>query len=218
MRSLADPDVLGRALLAATISAVACYPRLANWSQREDAVWVLLGLIEFTAFAMWAAVFAWHEKHGGRALMPRAVPARFWAMTIALGTAGAMAAFHFGDPALRRIAFADFPQNAHAWAEHLLFNLAMEQLFLCFAPFAVGLRLLPNATAAGVTTVLLGMFVFALTLRSVATAMPPELTVALLAFRAVQSAVTVWIYWRGGLVAVWVFVVLLQIRHWFAFS
>lgn len=218
MRSLADPDVVGRALLAGTISAVACYPRLVNWSQREDAVWFLVAFVGFTAFAMWAAVFAWHEKHGGRALMPRNVPAPFWALTTALGLAGAAVAFHFGDVALRRIAFTDFPQNANEWAEHLLFNLAMEQLFLCFAPLAVGLRLLPNATAAGVTTVLFGLFVFALKLRGVAADLPADLLFVLFACRAVQGAVTVWLYWQGGLAAVWYFVLLLQIRHWFAFS
>lgn len=218
MRSLADPDVLGRALLAGTISAVACYPRLANWSQREEAVWLLLALVEFTAFAMWAAVFAWHEKHGGRALMPRNVPAPFWGLTVALGAAGAAVAFHFGDVALRQIAATDFPQNAHEWAEHLLFNLAMEQLFLCFAPFALGLRLLPNATAAGVTTVLFGLFVFALKLREVPADLPADFVGVLLACRAAQGAVTVWLYRQGGLVAVWLFVLLLQIRHWFAFA
>jgi hypothetical protein len=167
---------------------------------------------------MWAAVFAWHERHGGRTLMPRNLPPGLWALTVGLGVAGAAAAFLLSDPVLRRIAVTDFPQNAGEWAEHLLFNLGMEQLFLCCAPFAVGLRLLPNALAAGVTTVLFGLFVFALKLRSVTTELPADLMLMLLLGRAAQGTATVWLYWQGGLPALWGFVLLLQFRHWFAFA
>jgi hypothetical protein len=218
VRSLADPTVLLRALGAGALSGVLCYPRLAHWAQREQTVGLLVAFVGLTAFTMWAAVFAWHERHGGRSLMPGKLPLRFWAMTAGLGLAGAVAAFHFGDPVLRRIAVTEFPQNAGEWAEHLLFNLGMEQLFLCSAPFAVGLRLLPNARAAGVTTVLFGLFVFALKLRSVTAELPADLMLVLLLGRALQGAVTVWLYWQGGVPALWSFVVLLQFRHWFAFA
>lgn len=48
MRSLAETRVLLRASLAGALTALACYPRLAHWTRREDDVWFLV------AVAAWA--------------------------------------------------------------------------------------------------------------------------------------------------------------------
>ncbi len=218
MRSFTEPAVLLRAALAAVLSAVACYPRLSHWSQREDAVWFLTAVIGWAAFVMWAAVFAWHEKHGQREVFPKRVAPNLWLLTVALGLVGAAISLHCGDPTLRQLAPTDFPQNPGQFAEYVLFNLALEQLFLCFAPFAFGVRLLPNVKVAGVGVVLFGLLVFALKLHSVPVALPWDLTLGLVCFRAIHSAVTVWLYYRGGVWLVWLFVFLLQCRHLFAFG
>lgn len=218
MRSFADPSVLLRAAIAAALTTLACYPRVAHWSSREDAVWFLMSVIGWTAFVMWAAVFAWQEKHGHCEAFPKRIAPRLWLITGALGLTGAAISFHFGDPVLRTLAPTDFPHNPAQWAEHVCFNLALEQLFLCFAPFAFCVRLLPNVKAAGVGVVLFGLLVFALKLQSVAAALSGEMLVGLACFRALHSAVAVWLYAQGGAWLVWLFALLLLSRHWFAFA
>jgi hypothetical protein len=218
VRSFAEPAVLLRAALAAALTALASYPRLAHWGQRPDAVWFYEAVIGWAAFVMWAAVFAWQEKHGQREVFPKRVAPSLWLITVALGLVGATISFHFGDPTLRQLAPTDFPQNPGQFAEHVLFNLALEQLFLCFAPFAFGVRLLPNAKAAGGGVVLFGLLVFGLKMQSVAAAITWELALGLVGFRAFSSAVTVWLYWQGGVWLVWLFAFLLQCRHLFAFG
>lgn len=111
MRSLAEPRVLLRALLAGGLTALACYPRLTHWTQREDAVWFLVTAVGWAGFVMWAAVFAWQEKHGQCGVFPQHIPMKFWLAAVGLGTAGAALSFHFGDPALRQLAPTDFPAN-----------------------------------------------------------------------------------------------------------
>ena len=216
MRSFTEPAVLVRAALAAALTALACYPRVAHWTQREDAVWFLVAVVGWSAFVMWAAVFAWHERHGGHEVFPKGVSLKLWLTTLALGGVGAAISFHFGDPTLRQLAPTDFPRNPGQFAEHVLFNLAFEQLFLCFAPFAFCVRLLPNAKAAGGGVVLFGLLVFALKLQSVAVAITWEMAMGLVFFRALHSTVAVWLYWQGGAWLVWLFAFLLLSRHLFA--
>lgn len=218
MRSLAEPAVLLRAAVAGALTALACYPRLAHWTQRKDDVWFLVAVVGWASFVMWAAVFAWHKKHVQREIFPKDVVPNLWLAALALGGAGAAISFHFGDPTLRQLAPTDFPRNSTQWAEHVLFNLAMEQLFLCFAPFAFFVRLLPGVKLAAVATVLFGLLVFALKLESVSAALTWEALLGLMLFRAMHSTVTVWLYWQGGAWLVWLFALLLQCRHWFAFG
>lgn len=218
MRSLAEPAVLLRAAGAAALTALACYPRLAHWGQRNDAVWLFEAVIGWAAFVMWAAVFAWHEKHGQLEVFPKRVSVNLWLTTIGLGSLGAIMAYFVGDPVLRPLVPTDFPRNPSQWFEHVLFYLALEQLFLCFAPFAFFVRLLPGVKAAAVATVLFGLLVFALKLQSVSAALTWNLALGLALFRALNSALAVWLYCQGGVWLVWLFALLLQCRHWFAFN
>ena len=126
MRSFTEPAVLLRAAIAAALTALACYPRLTHWSSREDAVWFLVAVIGWSAFVMWGAVFAWQERHGHVEVFPKNVPPKLWLITLALGVSGAAISFHLGDPTLRQLAPTDFPRNPGQWAEHVLFNLALE--------------------------------------------------------------------------------------------
>lgn len=218
MRSLAEPAVLLHAAIAGALSALACYPRLADWTQRKYDVWFLVVVLGWVAFVMWAAVLAWHERYSQREVFPKRVPPDLWLTTLALGLAGAVISFFFGDATLRQIAATDFPANPSQWLEHLLFDLALGQLFLCFAPFAFFVRLLPGLKAAAVGTVLFGLLVFALNLRRVPTTLPWDAMLGLAFLRALHSAVTVWLYVRGGVWLVWLFAMVLLARHWFAFN
>lgn len=216
MRSFAQPAVLWRAALAGALTAAACYPRLAHWTHRPDAVWFLDAALGWAGFVMWAAVLAWQERYGRREVFPKRVSARLWLVTLALGASGAVMSFFWGDPLLRQLAPTDFPHNPAQWVEHLLFNLALEQVFLCFAPFAFSVRLWPNAKAAAVCTVLFGLLVFTLKLGGNVAAISWPTLAGMMFFRALHSAVTVWLYLRGGVWLVWLFATLLLARHWFA--
>lgn len=218
MRSLAEPTVVLRAAIAAALTALACYPRLAHWGQRANAVWYLVAVVVWAAFVMWAAVFAWQERYGQRAVFPKSVSSKLWFIALTLGVLGAAISFHFGDPVLRQLAPTDFPRNPGQWLDHMLFNLALEQLFLCFAPFAFLVRLVPSAKAAAVGVVLFGLLVFALKLQSMKTTLAWDVALVMVIFRAIHSTVTIWLYLRGGAWLVWLFALLLQCRHWFAFE
>lgn len=216
MRSFADSAVLLRAGLGAALTTLACYPRVAHWSSREDAVWFLMSVIGWATFVMWASVFAWHRRYSEREVFPRDVAPKLWLIALAFGVVGALISFHYGDPTLRRLAPTDFPRTPSQFAEHVLFNLAFEQLFLCFAPFAFCVRLLPGARAAGICVVLFGLFVFAMKLQSVAAAITWDMALGLAFFRALHSGVAVWLYRQGGAWLVWLFTLMLQCRHLFA--
>lgn len=99
-----------------------------------------------------------------------------------------------------------------------MFNLALEQPFLCFAPFAFCVRLLPGVKSAAVAAALFALFVFGLKLSELKHGLPIGTVLALMAFRAVQSSVVLWLYVRGGAWLVWLFALLLHSRHWFAFN
>ena len=217
MRSLTEPRVLLRAALAGALTAAACYPRLANWGQRTDSVWFLVAAMTWAGFVMWAAVFAWQERHGHHEVFPRQVPARLWLLAAGLGLGGAVMSHYWGDPLLRQLAPTDFPRNPAQWTEHLLFNLALEQLFLCFAPFAFFVRLLPRVKAAAVATVLFSLLVLALKLQSLKAPPTWDVMLGLMLFRALHSSVTLWLYLRGGAWLVWLFAALLLSRHWLTF-
>lgn len=218
MRSFTEPAVLLRAALAGTVSALACYPRLSHWTQRKDDVWFLVAVIGSAMFVMWAAVLAWHERHSRREVFPRRIPPKLWLTTLGLGLAGAAISFHFGDPMLRKFGPTDFPENPAQWLEHVLFNLALEQLFLCFAPFAFFVRLLHGVKAAALGVVGFSLLILALKLQSLPAALTWELALGMVLFRAVHSTVTVWLYLQGGVWLVWFFALALQCRHWFAFG
>mgnify|MGYP003331908283 FL=1 len=104
MRSLAEPRVLLRAAVAGAVTAAACYPRLANWTHRQDAVWFLVAVMGWAGFVMWAAVFAWHERYSGRKIFPTQIPVQLWLTALTLGVGGAVMSFYFGDPLLRLLA------------------------------------------------------------------------------------------------------------------
>src|SRR5579872_6419537 len=142
MRSLAQPKVLARAGLAAIITALACYPRLAGWSERSEALLYLWLTLLWSVFFLWAFVFAWQSSHAGRpVLLATDGPPALWAAATVCALAAALLLHFFVDPQLRVITPQDYPANGKSWLSMCLFTLAMDPLFLCFAPFALFIRL-----------------------------------------------------------------------------
>ncbi len=216
MRSLAEPAVLRRAAIAASLTALACYPRLANWSQRADALWYYVAVIGWATFVMWAAVFAWHERHGGVKLFRRDVSMRVWVAALSLGVAGGAVMFFLVDPILRETSPSDFPHTTSDWFERTLFNLVFEQLFLCLAPFAFCARLFQSQRAGAIGVVLFSLVVFALKVYGMIALMPGTLTGMLALFRTVSSVVMVGLLLRGGFWPLMLFAFVLQCRNLFA--
>ena len=218
MRSLAEPAVLLRAALAAALTVLACYPRLANWGQRPNALWYLLAVVGWAAFVMWAAVFAWHERHGGVKLFRRDVSVQVWLSALGLGVAGGAVMFFFVDPTLREVSPTDFPRTASEWFERMLFNLALEQLFLCLAPFAFCARLFRTQRAGAIGVVLFSLLVFALKLQSLKTPLAGTLVALLAVFRTFSSVAMIGLLLRGGFWPLMLFTFVLQCRNLFALS
>lgn len=204
MRDLGRTPVLSRAAAAAALTAAACYPRLALWFDRPRDVSFLETAVFGSAFFLWGAVFAWHEKYSGRPVV--SVPFRKapWAAATALGLAGAALMCFFLDPVLRPLTPEVYPTTAQAWLAQLFFTTAFAQLCLCFAPLAFGLRLLPTPSHAAVAAVVWALGVTVLKFVGMPVAVSPLVSVAVLAARGVSAALCVWFYWEGGLpLALW---------------
>lgn len=66
MRSLAQPEVLKSAVIAALISSLACFPRLWLWPNRRYDLWYLEACVLLVGIVLWAFVFAWHTQYTQR--------------------------------------------------------------------------------------------------------------------------------------------------------
>jgi hypothetical protein len=66
MRSLAQPEVLKSAGVAALATSLASYPRLALWPQQLYPIWYLEGIIFLGSIVLWGFVFAWHTEYTAR--------------------------------------------------------------------------------------------------------------------------------------------------------
>jgi hypothetical protein len=63
-----------------------------------------------------------------------------------------------------------------------------------------------------------GLLVFALKMDHLGAKLPWEMLLGMALFRAGHSAITVWLYVRGGAWLVWTFALVLQSRHWLTFA
>lgn len=212
MRHLLQPRVLSSATVAALVSSLASYPRLSLWANRPAPVWYLEVMIFLCAIVLWGFVFAWHTPYTGRPVFARKLErGPFLAATgVAL-----VAAAVFGlwlDPALRPTIPDEYPADLKHWAAMVLFSLAINQLFLIFAPFDWLMRLSKNRRVAASLTVLFGVAVLAMKLQSLSVPLPTTLLVALLAGRIVTGFLTVAFYLRGGVLLVWWWTFLFEAR------
>jgi hypothetical protein len=213
MRSLAQSKVLTKAGAAALITSLAACPRLAGWIERPDTVFILFLTLLWTTFILWAFVFGWHELYTGKPFLQFPVPSKLWWQATGFGLAGAAIFSIVIDPTMRAKTPLDYPDSLKSWFSMALFTLAFDPLFICFAPFAFFMRLLRNARASMILTVLFGVFVLYMKLSS-SKELPPGWMVALWAVVRVSAGfVTVYLYIQGGALLVWWLVLLIKARH-----
>lgn len=213
MRALTQTNVMVRALCAALLTTLACYPRVERWSHRTNSMGYLSVLMVWSAFVLWAFVLAWHAKYTGRQPLVPPKNSRLWAAATAYGL-GMGLIFHFLlDPQMRLTTPQDYPATLRAWVEMMLFSLSLEPLFLCFAPFAFCLRLLRQEQRALLGTVIFAVFVFYLKLSSSKTIPPWPFLGELVVVRVVAGFIGTFLYCRGGAWMVWWPVLIAQSRH-----
>jgi hypothetical protein len=213
MRLLTQPKVLARALLAALITTLACYPRLVLWQERLYP----LPFLGFTMFwctcVFWAFVFAWHAEYARRPVFNFEFRPRLWAAATFCAAASALSLHYFMDPQLRLITPRDYPVDWPSWAALSLFRLGLEPLFLCFAPFAFFIRLSNRQTTALALTVLFWVFILYLRL-NVSEKLPSfPVVVGLMVSSVVGGFLSVYFYLKGGAFLVWWLVFISQLRH-----
>ncbi len=213
MRLLAQPKVLARAGVAALITALACYPRLAMWSERMDSVMFLWLMLLWAVFVLWAFVFAWQVECGRRPVLGLDFRPKLWVMATLCGVAWALMLHFLIDPQLRFITPKEFPTDGKSWAAMSLFAIGFDPLFLCFAPFAFFVRLSRRQEASVALTVLFGILVFWLRLHY-SPVLPPWLfIVAMMVTRIVAGFLSVYFYLRGGALLVWWVALIMQLRY-----
>jgi len=212
MRSLAKPAVLMRAAYAAAFTMVVSYPRFAIWADRPFPIAFLCVMVFVTSFVLWAFAFAWQPDYAHRPVISLASPARIWALASVYALLSA-AVLHFVlDPTMRLITPSDYPADWHAWVAGCLFNLAMDPLFLLFAPYAFFIRLSRRPAWALAGTVLFDIFVQILKMDSTHARPPAWLILELGLFHIVGGLVSVYVYLQGGALPVWWMTLLVQLR------
>jgi hypothetical protein len=212
MRHLFQPRVLNTAIIAALISAVACYPRLSLWQHRPGPMWYSEAAIFVCCIMLWGFVFAWHTAYTNR---PVFVFKLELGLVVAATAAGLLmtAIYHLWlDPLLKSKLPEDYPPDLLHWFATLPFVLFFNQLFSTFAPFDWLMRLAKNRWVAMSLTALFGAGVQALKIHSLAVPMSPLLLAALLALRVAGGFLAVMFYLRGGIFLVWWWIFLLESR------
>ena len=213
MRHLAQPRVLTQAGYAAVITALACYPRLAIWLERPYSIAFTCGMVLWTTFVLWTFVFAWQPVYARRPVIRFSFPPRIWLIATAYGIISAIALHFVMDPQLRVTTPKDYPANWHTWVAMCLFALALDPLFLCFAPYAFFMRLFRRPEVSLALTVMFGIFVQCLKIDSSRPWPPASLIMELLVLHIIAGFVNVYLYLKGGALPVWWAVLLLELRH-----
>lgn len=199
MQALAQPDTMRRAAVAAVLTGLACYPRLWLWSDRPNALWFMITLLILTSFVLWSFVFAWYPRRTGRPVLNLQLTHQDWLLTCLLGLSAAIILTLVVDPKLRPLNPADYPESFPAWTASLLFSATLSQLFLCYAPVALFLRLFGHPAVAILMTVLLGEFLLGLQLDAASFQVDLPFTVALFTLRAGLAWTAAFLFLRGGL-------------------
>ena len=213
MRSLLQPGVLKSAGVAALITSLVCLPRLVLWSDRPHPLWLLSLTLAWAAFILWSFVFGWRSQGGRRPVLAARPSAGLWSAATLAGVAGAVILRLFIDSVLQPLMPGDYPTTYRAWLA-MLFTLAFDQLFLCFAPFAFFLRLSRDHRVAAGLTVLFGIALLVLRIESSAPPLAPYFTAGLFVWRTAAGLLTLYFYLKGGVLLAWWWVLLLQLRHW----
>ncbi len=213
MRHLAQPRVLQLAVIAALLTTLACYPRLALWPNRPQPLWYLEAVIFFCSTFLWGFVFAWHAHYARRPVLALQIEPQLFGVITLAGVVVALIFHSFLDPVLRLKMPEDYPADPGQWFAWVLFSLAFNQLFFVFAPFAWLIRLFQNRRVATVLTVLFGAAVLAIKIHSTPAPISTALFAALLAGRIAMGFLAVSFYLRGGVLLSWWWTLLIETRH-----
>ncbi len=212
MHSLIEPDVLKTSGVAAVMTTALCYPNMALRLSSPEQIWLFCFVMLWAAFFLWSFVFAWHEQYSKRDLLSIPFQPKLWGkVTLTAGICAAIMVLLL-DPVVRRWSPHDYPSDLKHWVAMGTFSLVFDQLFLCFAPFAVFIRLFQKVRVAAVLTVLFNLLVLYLKISESHIAPPGTLIASLLIFRVVGTSLTVYFYLEGGLALVWWWALLLQCR------
>ena len=213
MRHLFQPRVLNMAVIAALVSALACYPRLSLWLNRSEPVWYLDGTIFLCSIVLWGFVFAWHTQYTNRPVFELKLErGPFIAATLVAIFAAVVFDLAL-DPSLRSKIPQDYPVDLENWFASVLFSLAVNQLFLLFAPFDWLMRLFKNRWVATNLTVLFGALLLVMRMQSLHTQLPLSLFLAVLIVQILMGFLAVSFYLRGGVLLVWWWTFLFEARH-----
>ena len=212
MRHLLQPRVLNRAVLAALVSALACYPRFSLWSVRPVPIWFLEAAIFICGITLWSFVLAWHTPYTDRPVFFAKWNGKLFLAATVVGIPLASARRLWLDPALRQQLPEDYPADLVHWLAMVTFVLGFGQLFLTFAPFDWLMRLCRHQWVSACLTALFGLGVTVMKLRPHAEAIPPLVFAGLLAARFVVGLLAVMLYLRGGMVLAWWWALLLELR------
>jgi hypothetical protein len=212
MRRLIQPEVIKSAGLAAGTTALVCYPRFALW-RAPYPIWYLELVLLLGGFVLWAFVFAWHTPFTGRPVFRFPVGRRNFASATIAGLLVAAVLHWFLDSTFRLRTPGDYPTSFDQWIGMTLFALAFHPLFLTFAPLAWALRLFRRLWIAIALTVLFGVFVLIVKAQSAPTPLPSTVFMELLVLRIALGSLAIFFYLRGGVLLVWWWSFLLQLRH-----
>jgi len=213
VRSLLQPRVLKSAGIAALITSLVCFPRLALWSDPPHQLWFLSLTLAWASFILWSFVFGWLTQNALRPILAVKATSALWSVATLAGIAGAVMLRLFIDSVLQPLVPGDYPDTYGTWLAMTLFTLAFDQLFLCFAPFAFFVRLLQNQRAAAGLTVLFGVVLLGLRIQSLASLVSPFFIAELFVWRTAAGFLTLYFYLKGGALPAWWWVLLLQLRH-----
>jgi hypothetical protein len=211
VRRLAQPQVVKSAIIAATLSAALCLPRMWLWDKLP--LWYSEATIFLGGFVLWAFVFAWHTEYTRRPVFTLKIKPFIFVLATLAGVLGAIGMHFLLDPTLRQINPEEYPGTWQLWLAATLFALAFTQLFLVFAPYAWAVRLFRNEYVAACITITFGVMVWLLKVQSSQHVLPAMLLIELLALRIVQAFFAVWFYQRGGILLVWWIGFLGEARH-----
>ena len=197
---------------AALVTAILCLPRLMIWTDRPAQLWVLWLILLWGLFFLWDFVFAWQEKYAGRPVFAEKVTRNDWLLAVGSGLLLGILLAWLVDPARRLSSPEEYPQDFSQWFAMTLFFVCFESVYLCFAPFALVVRLSGSWKWAATFTVCFSVFVMLLKMASKEEPTPLDLALLLGVFRVSGAGVALWLFLRAGVLPVAVFLLVLQAR------
>jgi hypothetical protein len=212
MQSLVQPDTMRSAAMAAVISAVACSPRLALWTDRPQSLWFMVTMLLLVAFILWSFVFGWYPRFTGRPVIWCKAGTKVWGLAVAVGLLGGVILVIGVDPILRDARPGDYPVSVAEWMIFTLFNLGFSQVFVSYAPLSFFLRLSGRTTAAIGLTVVFGLGLLATQLQASGVELEASFVASLYLLRAVLGVTGGILFLRGGLLPALTLALLLDLR------